>query len=78
MLITEYVMVEYFLAAFVIGIVIALWYRPEPTIVVKHPTPFNVGSVTHKDKQGNCYTYEDQKVNCDESSKDVIKYDFSD
>jgi hypothetical protein len=34
-----------------------LWVKPERTVIVKHPTPFNCDSVEHRSAAGECYKY---------------------
>ncbi len=75
---SDYLIMEYFVAAFVVGIVIALWHKPDPTLIVKHPTPHNIGQVTYKDNTGNCYRYSSETLKCDSSDPRVKKYVFQD
>ena len=74
----EYIIPEWFFSAFFVGILIALVYKPDPTVVVKYPTPYNTKSVVYKDKADNCYSYEPQSVVCPTDPKAVKNYIFKD
>ena len=54
----------YFLAAFLIGLVICRLMEPEPDVVVKFPSPFNAGTITYRGDHGECYKYDADAVEC--------------
>lgn len=59
----------YFVAAFSIGICIVYVTNPPPTVVLKFPSPNNVGKFVYKDGSDNCYKYNSEKVNCYDGKK---------
>ncbi len=59
-----------FLISFSIGIFITSLYKPEPIIVYKHPTQFNLKS-KYKDKTGGCYKYKMKSVPCTKDAIDI-------
>jgi len=56
-----------FLAGLVIGVIAIMFIKPESTIVFKYPTPENCGKVVYKDKNGVCYKYSSNDVDCDKN-----------
>lgn len=56
--------VPWFFLAFAIGMLAVYLTAPPPTIVVKFPSPYNVGKVTYRDKADNCYKYVAEDVPC--------------
>lgn len=62
--------VSYFIISFAVGLFFCYITTPRPDIVMKFPSPGNVGKVTYKDKNGQCYVYKAEKVSCS-SSKNV-------
>ncbi len=74
----DYIIPEWFFGAFFIGILIAFVHKPDPTVIVKHPTPYNVDEVTYKDKAENCYAYKATSVECPKDAKMVQNYVFKD
>lgn len=62
---------KYFLAAFVIGLLVCYMMAPAPEVVVKFPSPFNAGKVTYRDKAGGCYMYKADKSSCPKSKEQV-------
>lgn len=63
-MLSEFIQPAWFFGALAVGILIALWYKPEMTVVVKHPTPYNVHNTTFQDNTGSCYRYNAAKVTC--------------
>jgi hypothetical protein len=55
----------YFILAFSIGLFFAYITHPAPEVVLKFPSPTNVDTVTYKDKNGQCYKYKANQVECD-------------
>lgn len=60
----------YFFLSFAVGILFVYIITPPPEIVLKFPSPYNVGKVTYKNKSGECYKYSADTVPCTET-KDV-------
>ncbi len=74
--ITEYVVPEYFFASFLVGLLYTFLTSPEATIVMKHPTPYNLDTTTYRDKQSNCYRYRASRTTCPTDQSKIVKYDF--
>jgi len=55
---------KYFFASLFIGLLIGYMTTPEPTIIIKYPTPYNVGQITYKDDADVCYKYRMEKQTC--------------
>ena len=73
---TEYIVPEYFFGAFIIGLLYTFMTSPAATVVIKHPTPYNLESTTYRDKQLNCYRYKSSKISCPVDQSGIVKYDF--
>jgi len=63
-----------FLAGLVIGVIAIMFIKPESTIVFKYPTPENCGKVVYKDKNGVCYKYSSNDVDCDKNETKLKDY----
>jgi hypothetical protein len=72
----QYILPEYFFGALIVGILFCLVVTPEPTVIVKHPTPFNSDTVTFRDSQSNCYRYDPAPTTCPDDPKLIQKYEF--
>ena len=64
----------WFVLALAIGMVVVFWYRPEPTVIVKQPTPYNVDHTTYRDAAGHCYRYAASPTHCPASG--TVKFDL--
>jgi hypothetical protein len=71
MFITEYINIYIFLVSLCIGLLYTYFITPEPLVVVKYPTPFNVGNVIYTDNTGTCYRYNIERTKCNELGKKV-------
>jgi len=71
-------MAEYFIrfpaliCGLIAGFIILRMYAMDRPIFFKWPSPDNVGKVTYKDKNGTCYQYEGNIVDC-AANKSKIK-----
>lgn len=59
------------ISGLVVGIIAILCIKPEKMIVYKYPTPESSGKVVYKDKNGVCYKYSANKVNCDKNESRI-------
>lgn len=59
----DLVIPEYFLAALAAGVLYTVYVRPAPTVITRHPTPYN-GATTYKDGAGTCYRYDAAQTAC--------------
>lgn len=55
---------KYLILGFVVGIFLVYITQSKPKIVIKYPTPDNVGKVTYTDNSGTCYKYKAEKTEC--------------
>jgi hypothetical protein len=58
-----------FFVSFSVGILLVYLITPEPTLVIKFPSPYNAGQVMYKDKTDSCYKYKSEKVSCHGNGK---------
>ena len=54
----------YMILSFFVGIIYVQYTVPQPTLVVKFPSPYNAGMVQYTDKAENCYRYKSHEVPC--------------
>ena len=64
MSIFDYIIPEYFILSFVIGILYALYHKPDPVVIHKHPTLFNTDSLVIRDDVDNCWKFHPEEVGC--------------
>ena len=62
--ITKYIDPVVFIIALGIGFLMTYIFAPQPTVIMKHPTPYNTDDVTYVDNSGVCYKYRAEEVNC--------------
>jgi hypothetical protein len=63
---------KWFFGAFAVGLLFCYIMTPAPEVVVKFPSPYNVGKVVYKDKSDACFTYNAAEVACP-SDKSLVK-----
>jgi hypothetical protein len=63
-----------FLAGIAAGIVLLIFFKPEPVVLYKYPHPQNIDNRSYKDKNGICYKYTSKTVNCDENEDNIKPY----
>ena len=61
---TDYIDPLAFFIAFEVGIFLVYVFAPAKKIVIKWPTPDNVGKVVYKDHSDSCYKYKANEVSC--------------
>ena len=55
----------YFLIAFALGLLYCYISKPKPNVVIKFPSPSNVGKITYKNEgDGSCYKFKANKESC--------------
>ena len=60
-----------------VGIVIVFGLKPDTRErVVKWPHPSNAGKVVYRDRNGLCYTFEAQLVDCEKVKDKIVPYSF--
>jgi len=65
------------LAGLAIGIVAILMIKPEKTVVYKYPNPETSEKAIYKDKNGVCYRYQANKVDCDKNESKLKDFPLS-
>ena len=56
-----------FLIGAVIGVIAVFFIKPQQDIVRKYPTPETAGKSVYRDKNGVCYKYNANVVDCDKN-----------
>ncbi len=63
-----------FLAGIVVGYLLLAFYKAEPRIIYEYPHPQNVNDRVYRDKNGICYKYSSEKVDCDSNEATIKPY----
>jgi hypothetical protein len=73
-MLSKYIIPEYFLIAFFVGLIITYITVPEPEIVVRYPSPDGGRMPVFRQKSGVCIKYEAEKTTCpsDDSAIDML------
>lgn len=61
---TDYIHVPSFFIALAIGLFFTYIFSPPKKIIIKWPTPENVGKVIYKDDAESCYKYKANEIPC--------------
>jgi len=66
-----------FVSGLVIGAIIFFGFKPDTKDrVVKWPNPENAGKVVYRDRNGLCYKFESQIVDCSKVKEKLQTYSF--
>jgi len=60
----NYISIPIFFISFAIGIFFVYILGPEMKTIYVYPTPENVDKILFRDKADNCFTFEEQIVEC--------------
>ena len=60
----------YFFFAFMLGILYVYLIEPGMKYINHHPAPENAGHTIYHDKNGECYVYDMEKVDCPTTTTD--------
>ena len=63
-MILNYISIPIFLISFAIGLFFVYILGPEMKTIYVYPTPENVDKILFRDKADNCFTFEEQVVEC--------------
>ncbi len=66
-----------FLLGLLMGIVGILFIKPEQVIQYKYPIPEQAKEIVYKDRNGLCYQYLPQEVNCDKNESRLKPFPLS-
>jgi hypothetical protein len=61
-------------AGLAIGFLILIAYKPPKKMIYEYPHPENVKDRVYKDRNGVCYKYIAEKVNCDANESTLKEY----
>ena len=70
----SHIQLSYLALGIVIGVIGLLFLKPEKTVVYKYPNPSTCGKTTYKDRNGVCYHYTCEKVDCDKNEGTLKSY----
>jgi hypothetical protein len=56
-----------FLLSFGVGIFFVYILKPAPIIIMKYPNLENAGKLIYRDRNGTCFVYEANEVDCDKN-----------
>jgi hypothetical protein len=63
-----------FVLGFAIGIFIVYVLKPAPVVVMKYPNLDNAAQLVYRDRNGTCFQYDVQQVDCDKSEDRIKPY----
>jgi len=63
-----------FIGGLIIGFFILKVFNRENAVVYDYPHPDTVNNRIYKDKNGTCYAYSANEVNCDSNEKNLKMY----
>ena len=66
-----------FIIGIVVGIIAIMFVKPERTVVYKYPNPEGSEKIVYKDKNGVCYRYKANKVDCDKNQDKLKEFPLS-
>jgi hypothetical protein len=59
------------LISFAIGVFIVYILKPSPLIILKYPNLENAGKLIYRDRNGTCFVYETNEVDCNANEKRI-------
>lgn len=63
-----------FLFGLAAGVFVVYILKPSAVVIVRYPNIDNVGKVVYKDRNGTCFRYEINTVDCDKSEDRIRTY----
>jgi hypothetical protein len=60
----KYISIPIFLISFAIGLFVIYILGPEMKTIYIYPSPESVGNILFKDKADNCFSFEEEFVDC--------------
>ena len=74
MFLEDYIDINVFLITLSLGLLYTYLVVPKPEIIIKYPTPYNVGKIKYMDEAGTCYKYNIEKTPCPYDNKLIKHY----
>jgi hypothetical protein len=66
------------LLPFLLGLFIGMFFvyilKPTPTVVYKYPSMDNAGKILYQDRNGVCFKYHADTVDCDKNESRITTY----
>jgi hypothetical protein len=63
---------------FLLGLALGLFFvyilKPAPIVVMKYPNLDNAGKLVYRDRNGTCFKYDIQQVDCDKEEDRIKPY----
>jgi len=63
-----------FLGGLFFGMFLVYILKPTPVVVYKYPTMDNAGKVIYQDRNGTCFKYHADTVDCDKNESRITPY----
>jgi hypothetical protein len=63
-----------FLLGLSIGLFIVYILKPTAVVVMKYPNVDNAGKIVYRDRNGTCFQYEINEVDCDKEEDRITPY----
>ncbi len=57
-----------------VGLFFVYILKPSAVVVVKYPNTDNVGKVVYRDRNGTCFKYDMETVDCDKAEDRIKAY----
>jgi hypothetical protein len=70
-MIFDYISFPLFLISFAVGLFIVYILGPETKIIYIYPSAETVGKVLFKDKADNCFSFEEEEIECPSDESDI-------
>ena len=67
----------YFFLAFGLGLLFCYISKPNPTVVIKFPSPTNSDKITYKHDDGSCYKIKASKESCPIDKNNILPQPFA-
>ena len=63
-----------FVFGLIAGLLLIIFFKPEKDTFYKYPHPQTVEKLVYKDRNGSCYKYNVNEVNCDDNEGTLTDY----
>lgn len=69
----KYISIPIFIASFLIGLIFIYLYGPETKNIYIYPSPDNYKEILFKDKANNCFSFNEEKIECPKDENLISK-----